>query len=73
MVEVTDRKSELERRLQVELLWTRRLVFAESMNVDRYQAYAARRSLACPNDPPPLFQEANRFVDMSFEFPGRFD
>ena len=29
MTEVLDRRSELERRLQVELLWTRRMVFAE--------------------------------------------
>ena len=42
-------------------------------NVDRYLAYTARRSIACPNDPPPLFQEANRFVGTSFMFLGRFD
>jgi hypothetical protein len=68
-----DHTSKLERRLQVELLWARREVFADQMNFQRYESYVARRALACPDEASPDFKEASKFVDLSFEFPSRFD
>lgn len=68
-----DHASKLERRLQVELLWVRREVFADQMNLQRYETYIARRALACPDEVAPDFKESAKYVDLSFEFPSRFD
>ena len=68
-----DHASELERRLQVELLWVRREVFADQMNLQRYETYIARRALVCPDEASLGFKESAKYVDLSFEFPSRFD
>ncbi|HET7085118.1 MAG TPA: hypothetical protein VFI23_10130 [Rhizomicrobium sp.] len=45
---------EIERRLQVEELWARRLVLAELMNAERLRTYAARRALLWPTRFPAM-------------------
>ncbi len=43
-----DLPPEIQRRLQVEELWARRIVLAELMNAERLKIYAQRRSLSEP-------------------------
>ena len=43
-----DLPPEIQRRLQVEELWARRIVLAELMNAERLKIYAQRRSQSWP-------------------------